>query len=338
MSARRHRVVVIGAGSIGERHIRCFLATGRCDVSFVEPRSDLRSEIAGRYQTIAAFDSFEASLEHPFDVAVVATPAPIHVAQATSIAKRGTHVLIEKPLGVDPTGVDELAAIAGQKNVTIAVAYVYRAHPVLAEMRNAIQDHRFGRPVELVAVCGQHFPLYRPAFRQTYYTSHATGGGAIQDALTHIINVGQWLVGPIDRVVSDAQRCVLDGVNVEDTVHVLARHGSLLGSYSLNQHQPPNESTITVVCERGAARFEMHACRWREMITPGGEWIDHARLPLERDELFIRQANSFLDAVEQKTQPACSLEEGLATLHANQAILASVTSGRWETVGERPPR
>ena len=338
MTAGRHRVVVVGAGSIGERHIRCFLATGRADVAFVEPRADLRSEIAGRYSATTAFESIEAALDQSHDIAVIATPAPIHVAQASNFVKRGTHVLIEKPLGVDSTGVDELVTLARQHNCTLAVAYVYRAHPVLAEMKTAIQEGRFGRPVELVAVCGQHFPLYRPAFRQTYYTSHATGGGAIQDALTHIINVGQWLVGPIDRVVSDAERCVLDGVNVEDTVHVLARHGSLLANYSLNQHQPPNESTITVVCERGAARFEMHACRWREMITPGGEWIDHPRPPLERDELFIRQANAFLDAVEQKAPPACSLAEGLATLHANQAILASVTSGRWETVGERPPR
>jgi predicted dehydrogenase len=234
--------------------------------------------------------------------------------------------------------VAELAALATEKNCTIAVAYVYRAHPVLAEMRAALRENRFGRPVELVAVSGQHFPLYRPAFRQTYYTSHATGGGAIQDALTHIINVGQWLVGPIDRVVSDAERCVLDGVNVEDTVHVLARHGGLLASYSLNQHQPPNESTLTVICERGAARFEMHACRWREMVTPGGEWIDHAWPSLERDELFVRQAHAFLDAVERKAPPACSLEEGLATLHANRAILASASSGRWESVAERLPR
>jgi predicted dehydrogenase len=192
--------------------------------------------------------------------------------------------------------------------------------------------------VELVAVCGQHFPFYRPAFRQTYYAAHASGGGAIQDALTHIINVGQWLVGDIDRVVADAERCVLEGVNVEDTVHVLARHGRLPASYALNQHQPPNETTITVLCEHGAARFEMHACRWREMIQPGGEWIDHAHQPLERDELFTRQANAFLDAVEHNTDPACTLREGLETLHANRAILASVASGRWEPLAERPSR
>ena len=40
MSARR--VMIVGAGSIGERHVRCFLATGRAAVCFAEPREDLR--------------------------------------------------------------------------------------------------------------------------------------------------------------------------------------------------------------------------------------------------------------------------------------------------------
>ena len=51
---------------------------------------------------------------------------------------------------------------------------------------------------------------------------------------------------------------VLEGVTVENTVHVLTRHGNVLGSYSLNQYQSPNESTITVICDRGTVRWESH--------------------------------------------------------------------------------
>ena len=55
-------------------------------------------------------------------------------------------------------------------------------------MKQEIDACRFGRIVQVIAVSGQHFPFYRPAYRETYYTDHATGGGAIQDALTHTIN------------------------------------------------------------------------------------------------------------------------------------------------------
>ena len=263
---------------------------------------------------------------------VIATPAPLHVPQAIVALNQGCHLLIEKPLGVTTEGIGQLREAANSQTTTTAIAYVYRAHPVLTEMRAAILSGQFGRPLELVAVCGQHFPFYRPAYAQTYYTSRATGGGAIQDALTHIINAGQWLIGDIDRVVADAAHLRLENVKVEDTVHVLARQGAVLASYALNQHQAPNETTITVICERGTLRFENHENRWRSAVEPGEDWTDHPGEPLERDTLFTRQANAFLNACFEGAAPLCDLEQGIATLHGNLAILRSVESGQWQPV------
>ncbi len=42
MNARRHEVLIVGVGSIGERHLRCFLAKGRANVGIVEI-DDIRS-------------------------------------------------------------------------------------------------------------------------------------------------------------------------------------------------------------------------------------------------------------------------------------------------------
>jgi predicted dehydrogenase len=144
-----------------------------------------------------------------------------------------------------------------------------------------------------------------------------------------VLNAAQWLVGDVDRVVVDAAHLAIKDVDVEDTVNVLARHGDVLASYSLNQHQPPNETTITVICERGAARFEIHHSRWRSVERTGDPWTDHNAEKLDRDAPFVRQANAFLDAVEGKSAPLCSLAEGVATLRANVAILSSVDSERW---------
>lgn len=330
----RHRMLVIGAGSIGERHLRCFLTTERAEVSFVDIRPDLRAEIEARYPGVKGYATLEAALENDFDCAVVATPAPLHIPQAVTLVERGLHVLIEKPLSTKVEQVDLLIRKLSERRLVGAVAYVYRAHPVLTAMRDAIASGEFGRPVELVVVAGQHFPFYRPAYRQTYYASRDTGGGAVQDALTHLLNAGEWLVGPIDRVVADAAHLVLDGVEVEDTVHVLARQGEVLASYALNQHQAPNETTITMICERGTARFEFHNHRWRSMTEPGGSWKEREDVSLERDSLFTRQAHSFLDAIEGTVPPLCDLPEGLQTLQANLAILRSLERGCWEQMSD----
>jgi predicted dehydrogenase len=327
--------MVVGAGSIGERHVRCFLATGRAGVCFVEPRAEVRAAVAARYPAAAAFASVDAARGFGATAAVIATPAPLHVALAAQVVERGGHVLIEKPLSLSAEGIAELGEAVRARGLVVGVAYVYRAHPVLADMRRAVASGVFGRPLQLVAVAGQSFPFYRPAFRETYYARRDSGGGAVQDALTHLLDAGQWLVGRIDRVVADAGRLALDGVEVEDTVHVLARQGAVLATYALNQHQAPNEMTITVACERGTVRFANHASRWRSMEQPGGEWTERAAVALERDTLFTRQAGAFLDAIEGSAAPLCTLEEGADAVRATTAILRSIDDGGWQrTAGE----
>ncbi len=330
----QHRVLIVGVGSIGERHLRCFLKFDRTEVFFVDANSALAAEIAHRYPSARRIESIDAAIEAGASCAVVATPAPTHVPLAIKLVDERLHVLIEKPLSGSLNGIDELASRVANGRRMVAVGYVYRAHPALGDMRKAIVSGRFGKALEIVCVSGQHFPKYRPGYAQTYYASRASGGGAIQDALTHFLDAGQWLVGPITRLVADASHQALENVEVEDTIHLLAQHGRVAGSYSLNQHQAANEATISVICESGIARFEYHLSRWRYMEKPDSPWIDFPTGPLERDELFVRQANAFLDAIERKTPALCALDEGIMDLRCNLSILESIERNGWVDVAQ----
>ena len=327
---RRHSLLIVGGGSIGERHLRCFAATGRVDLSLCEADPARLEIVAGRYQIQARFAKLEEALERKPVAVVICTPAHTHIPIALTAAQSGAHLLIEKPLSTTLDGIAELHRETVRRGLTTVVAYVYRAHPVLTAMRAAIQADELGQPLEIVVVSGQHFPFYRPAYRDTYYRSRATGGGAIQDAITHLINAGEWLVGPVDSLVADADHLLLPGVEVEDTVHVLTRHGRAMGSFSLNQHQAPNESSITVVCERGTARFEMHEGQWCRATRPGDPWQVVLKNDIKRDTLFARQAEAFLNAIEGLQPPLCNLEEGIQTLRVNLAILKSVAKRAWQ--------
>jgi predicted dehydrogenase len=326
------RVLIIGVGSIGERHLRCFGHTNRAELAICEISDTLRQRIAERYHVARSYASLDAALAEPPDAAVVCTPANLHMPMSIQLADAGVHLLIEKPLSTSLAEIERLRAVTDQRGLTVAVAYVNRLHPILSEMREALNGQRFGKPVQLVAVSGQHFPYYRPAYREIYYNNRATGGGAIQDALTHLINAGEWLVGPLTSVAADADHQVLADVTVEDTVNVIARHGTVQACYSLNQHQAPNEGSITVVCQRGTARFESHRNRWRWMTTPDEPWHDQAQPALQRDDLFVKQANMFLDAIEGKGAVACSLQAGEQTLRSCLAILAAAETRSWQTV------
>ena len=80
------RVLIVGAGSIGERHLRCFAATSRAIVSLCELNSPLRATIAERYGVTASFEDYAAALAERPDIVVICTPAQTHVAM--SLARR----------------------------------------------------------------------------------------------------------------------------------------------------------------------------------------------------------------------------------------------------------
>src|SRR6185436_11967917 len=103
-------------------------------------------------------------LAEPHDAVVIAVPANLHIPVAEKAVAAGLHLLIEKPLSITTDGVDALIQSARLSKRVIGVGYVHRANPSLAAMRAAIVSGSLGAPVELVAVAGQHFPTYRPAY------------------------------------------------------------------------------------------------------------------------------------------------------------------------------
>lgn len=327
MSTQPH-ILVIGCGSIGERHLRCFLATNRARMAVCDANAALLSTVAERYGVPAHASLDEAlAARDRFDALVICTPAHTHLPIALRGLEYGADLLIEKPLAVDLGLVEKVRRTIEQTRRVVAVAYVYHAMPWLQQARELLRSGELGAPLHATLVAGQHFPTFRPAYREIYYARHETGGGAIQDAFTHAINALEWLLGPVTRLSCDAAHQMLEGVEVEDTVNVIARHGNVLGSYSINQFQTPNEVTMNVHCGSGSISIEVHRQRWGVMRRGEDQWTWHECGPLERDELFTRQANAFLDAIQGLPHPLSSYDEAAQTLKFNLAALESARTG-----------
>ena len=97
------RVLIIGVGSIGERHTRCFQRTDRAEVSICEINEALRDDVASRYRLAAAYTDWQEALASDYQAAVICTPAHLHVSMAIDIANCKRHLLIEKPLSTAPS-------------------------------------------------------------------------------------------------------------------------------------------------------------------------------------------------------------------------------------------
>jgi predicted dehydrogenase len=325
------KILMVGCGSIGERHLRCFQHTGRAQLFACDTNPALLEKIKRQYG-VAGFPDLRSALKaEQFEGVVICAPAHVHISMAITSVRAGAAVLIEKPLSVKLEEVDELKRELATSGRFAAVAYVYHFHPGLTAARALLAGGSLGRPLQVAVVCGQHFPTYRPAYREIYYNRHETGGGAIQDMLTHLVNAVEWLIGPSTRVYCEAAHQALEGVTVEDTVCASARNGDVLVNYTLNQFQPPNEATFMIHCENGSLKLEWHEQRWAVWRRGATEWEYQAAPVKERDDLFVAQAQGFLDGMGGAITNLCTVEEAVQTLKFNLAALQSARSG--EPVG-----
>src|SRR5690606_35788268 len=138
---------------------------------------------------------------------------------ALAALKAGRHVLLEKPLSHSLEGLAELLEARHQCQRQVAVAYVYNLFPWLAAARAYLLTGELGRVRQATFVGGQPFHLRRPGYASAYYRDRQTGGGAIEDALTHAANWVESVLGPTESVLCDCAHLVLPDVLVEDTVH-----------------------------------------------------------------------------------------------------------------------
>jgi predicted dehydrogenase len=315
-------ILVVGGGSIGERHLRCFQDIG-CAVALCDSNAGLLAEIAERYKLTRTFQSIEsAALENWYGV-VIATPANFHAEHAAAFIKSTDALLIEKPLCLSLADARRLQALAAGKS--IQVGYVLRHHPATQHVRMLLAEGVIGKLHEVTITAGQNFPSLRPAYRDIYYKSHETGGGAVQDAATHLFDLVQHLAGPLDWVFCDFAHQELAGVDVEDTVHIIGRccGGRILASLALNQFMAPNETHVQLNGARGSLAIRLHEHRAGMYMLGDSAWTWTEPLVTERDNLFRAQAQNFISSIVKQEPPLCTLDDGLRAVAVNLAALRS---------------
>jgi predicted dehydrogenase len=329
-------ILIVGGGSIGERHLRCFQQIG-CDVALCDTSDVRRQEIAERYHLRRSYAAIDEAVKEPWHGIVICTPAHLHVEHTAALASATSAFMIEKPLCTKVEEVERLRAATADK--VVQVAYVLRHHPAVQRVRSMLADGEIGTLHQVTVVAGQHFPTFRPAYRDIYYARRELGGGAVQDAATHLFDLIQHLAGPLDWIFCDYAHQELPGVEVEDTVHLLGRSGRVLVSLALNQFMAPNETHLQLNGSRGSLAIRLHEHKagillhGDELLPGDKDWTWTEPLVTERDDLFRAQAESFLAAATGQHPPLCSLDDGARALRINLAALESGASGQRLEIG-----
>jgi predicted dehydrogenase len=142
---------VAGLGYWGPNLARNFAELGTltwlCDLD-----EELRSTFAARYPSARVTGSFEEMLADPaLEGVVIATPVPTHYALAKQALEAGKHVLVEKPPAMRATEIDELVAIANERDLVLMPGHLLLYHPAVRKVKELIDAGELG---EVLCVYG----------------------------------------------------------------------------------------------------------------------------------------------------------------------------------------
>src|SRR5213083_1146141 len=238
---------LIGAGNISETHAAAAGAIEGVRIAAVCGRTREKAERLAVRCGAAAYSDLERFLQHvPLDLVVIGSPSGLHAEQGIAAARRGLHVLVEKPIDVSTAGADRLIAEAARAGVTLGVIFQDRMKPGVARLKAIVDSGRLGTPILVSARVRWHRPPEYYAASTWRGTQALDGGGALMNQAVHTVDLLLWLFGPVRRVFGKVATR-LHAIQVEDTaVAALEFASGALGtieaatsSYPRARHRSP---------------------------------------------------------------------------------------------------
>jgi len=325
------RVLIVGLGSIGKRHVRI--------VRELFPKINitvLRHNQCDENNT--GVDSCVTTIEDAIDrkpqVAIIANPATMHLEVAMQLAKNNIHLLIEKPIAISSQGVQELINLCEQKQLVLMTAYNLRFMPSLMELQKQLQKNKIGRIFSIKSEVGQNLPSWRPDqdYRKSVSAQKKLGGGVLSE-LSHEIDYISWIFGPIEWVKSHISKVSNLEVDVEDNANIILGFGGKLDkefSATLNMDFIRQDITrmCTVIGDLGTLRWNGVLGTLHLYTEETHKWKLLFSSLTERDYTYKEEFKHFISSIESKKTTLISGTDGLNVILAIEAIHRSNSTGK----------
>ena len=330
---------IIGAGLIADFHAKAIQSlenarlTGICGTNPGKVRS-----LADKYGCKAFSDLSEMLKSGEVDIVIIATPSGAHMEPAIEAARNGIHVLCEKPLEISLSRIDKMISAHAGAGTRLGGIFNYRFNDNIHYLKKAIDDGRFGT----ISYASVHVPWWR---NEAYYENswHGTveldGGGALMNQAIHMIDMLQYLMGPVDSLQASVAT-LAHNIEVEDTgAAVLQFKNKALGViYGATSSFPGQFRRLEITGTKGTViQVENSFQVWQftdqteadnevfkrfSSIEGGGGVSDPAAIPFEP---HARNIAAFINSVE--TGRAFEID-GTEARKAVEIIVAIYTSAK----------
>lgn len=296
---KKIKILIIGFGSIGQRHYRNLLSLGYKNVWVY----DVDARKTQKYKNTKTINNVSQKVLKQFDVVFVCNPNYLHIKSALLAARAGCHLFIEKPLSHSLAGVDKLIKICEQRKLVNLVACNMRFHPGLKFIKNYLAKKKLGKVYRIQHECGYNLAYWRPGtdYRKNYAAKKSMGGGIILDDI-HEFDLLFWLNNFEPAEESSFVYNKASDLQIETEDNCLAGFkfkNKVLGAVSCDYLQQKYSRNCKVVGEKGSLAWD-----WQENVV----WLhtkDKSKKMLviknyDLNQMYVEEMKYFFKCLDRK--------------------------------------
>ncbi len=209
------RVGIVGAGTMGRRHLEALAADRRVRIVGVADSADAVAREAAAGAGARACRSFGELADLGIDAVFVTLPNVFHAAIVLDALSRGLHVFAEKPMAISLTDARTIAKQVAASTRVYQMGFNRRWAPAYRYLKQQIERGFVPYSANVKINDGD---MLTPS----WYTNVAVSGGFMYDTAIHLVDMVAWLIGPVETVAAiGRQSCYPD----YDDIALLLRCG-----------------------------------------------------------------------------------------------------------------
>ncbi|MFA5876529.1 MAG: Gfo/Idh/MocA family oxidoreductase [Candidatus Margulisiibacteriota bacterium] len=310
------RILVIGCGSIGQRHIKnlLFLNAGQI-LAFDIDQIKLDKVKALLPQIIVSADLDKLWALNPA-IVFITLPSALHIDYAMIAAKRGCHLFIEKPLSNTLKQVKRLINLVNRQKLITLVGCNLRFYWAVAKIKELLKRKCIGKVVSARIETGEYLPDWH--LHEDYrrlYSANKSQGGVVLDAI-HEIDYAGWFFGEVDAAVVMYGKLSSLEIESEDIAEIIFKYkkGPLVNIH-LDYIQRSYARGCKVIGEAGTIVWEINEHRVKWFSANAKHWeIFSEPSQYQINQMYIDEVKYFLRCVKKKKATFNDVIAGAKTL------------------------
>jgi predicted dehydrogenase len=324
---------ILGGGNISQTHARAAHEIEGVKIVAVCGQNQEKAQKLAELYGARPYGEMESFLRHqPMEAVLIGSPSGLHAEQGIAAARRGLHVLLEKPIDITTDRADALVAECERAGVKLGVFFQDRVAPDIRRLKSLLDEGRLGK----IILVSARVKWYRPP---DYYQNSRwrgtwafDGGGALMNQGIHTVDLLLWLLGDVVRVWGRAITA-LHQIEVEDTVAAMLefKQGAIGTLEAATSVYPGYARRIEITGSEGTVILENECLTAADLRVPLTDLMSKPENPDQRSTSPVISDVSghraiiedFLRAIATGKEPLCDGRQARRSVELVQAIYQS---------------